>query len=84
MSLVVTLICNPANPALDSTAVEAVRAILPSPSQADWLFDGVAADIAFASDENQRTLQNKLRHALGDLPVDVVVQPKAQLGTRSC
>ena len=77
MSLVVTLICNPANPALDSTAVEAVRAILPSPSQADWLFDGVAADIAFASDENQRTLQNKLRHALGDLPVDVVVQPKA-------
>ena len=77
MSLVVTLICNPANPALDSTAVEAVRAILPSPAQAEWLFEGVAADIAFASDKNQRALQDNLRAALGDLPVDVVVQPKA-------
>ena len=80
MSLVATLICNPANPALDSTAVEAVRAILPSPSQADWLFEGVAADIAFASQDDRRALQEKLRAALGDLPVDVVVQP--QIGRR--
>ena len=29
MSLVATLICNPANPALDSTVVDGARALLP-------------------------------------------------------
>ncbi len=31
MSFVVTLICNPANPALDSTVIDGARALLPSP-----------------------------------------------------
>src|SRR5258708_5773240 len=39
MSLVATLICNPADPALDSTLVDGARAILPSPGPAHWLFD---------------------------------------------
>ena len=47
MSLVATLICNPANPALDSTVVDGARAVLPSPGTAQWLFDEVAVDIPF-------------------------------------
>src|SRR5271155_5541723 len=47
MSLVATLICHPANPALDSTVLDGARAILPSAGPAQWLFDEVAADIPF-------------------------------------
>jgi phosphoserine phosphatase len=80
MSLVATLICNPATPALDSTAVEAARAILPGAQAASWLFEGVAADIPFTAADSARAIAAKLRAAVGDLPVDIVVQP--QLGRR--
>jgi phosphoserine phosphatase len=75
MSLVATLICNPAEPELDSTAVEAARSALPSPESADWLFEGVAADVRFSSNDDIRTISDRLRAALADLRVDVVVQP---------
>ena len=52
MSLVATLICNPATPALDSTAIDAARAILPDAQAAHWLFEGVAADIPFAATDD--------------------------------
>lgn len=76
MSLVATLICNPASPSLDSTLVEAARAILPGAGAARWLFDGVAADIPFANPEDRAAVVKRLRESLGDLPVDVVVQPE--------
>ncbi len=76
MSLVATLICNPASPSLDSTLIEAARAILPGAGAACWLFDGVAADIPFANPEDRSAVVKRLRDALGDLPVDVVVQPE--------
>ena len=45
MSLVATLICNPANPALDSTIVDGALAVLPSPDKAEWLFnEGLARE----------------------------------------
>jgi phosphoserine phosphatase len=75
MSLVATLICNPANPALDSTVVDGLRALLPGDTEAHWLSDGVAADIMFASDHNMLALGDRLRAARGDMPIDVVVQP---------
>jgi phosphoserine phosphatase len=79
MSLVATLICNPADPALDSTVIDGFRAILPGDTEMHWLSDGVAADILFASDTNsiadQRALADRLRAARGDMPIDVVVQP---------
>ncbi|MGM4967661.1 phosphoserine phosphatase SerB [Tardiphaga sp. 1201_B9_N1_1] len=75
MSLVATLICNPANPALDSTVVDGLRALLPGDTEAHWLSDGVAADILFASDHNILALGDRLRAARGDMPIDVVVQP---------
>ena len=77
MSLVATLICNPADPALDSTVVDGARAILPSPGAAQWLFDEVAVDIPFSSSDDIRQIENRLREARGDLPIDIVVQPQA-------
>jgi phosphoserine phosphatase len=77
MSLVATLICNPADPALDSTVVDGARAILPGPGPARWLFDEVAVDIPFEASEDIRTIADRLREARGDLPIDIVVQPQA-------
>jgi len=77
MSLVVTLICNPANPALDSTVVDGARALLPSPGSPQWLFDEVAVDIPFESDEDVHAIAERLRAARGDFPIDIVVQPQA-------
>ena len=77
MSLVATLICNPVNPQLDTTVIDAARAVLASPSQAEWLFDEVAADIRFSSTEDIRTISDRLRTALNELSIDVVVQPQA-------
>jgi phosphoserine phosphatase len=77
MSLVATLICNPNNPALDSTIVDGARAVLPSAGPARWLFDEVAVDIPFESKEDLRAIENRLREARGDLPIDIVVQPLA-------
>lgn len=75
MSLVATLICNPADPALDSTVLDGMRAILPGDTKAHWLSDGVAADITFSSDEDMAVIADRLRAARNDMPIDVVVQP---------
>lgn len=79
MSLVATLICNPANPALDSTIVDGARAVLPQATPARWLFDGVAVDIPFGADSNlggdRHAIEERLREIRGDLPIDIVVQP---------
>lgn len=79
MSFVATLICNPANPALDSTIVDGARAVLPQATPAHWLFDGVAVDIPFGADSNlagdRHAIEERLREIRGDLPIDIVVQP---------
>jgi phosphoserine phosphatase len=77
MSLVATLISNPANPALDSTIVDGARAVLPQAGLAHWLFDEVAVDIPFDSKDDVRTIEVRLRASRGDLPIDIVVQPIA-------
>ena len=76
MSLVATLICNPNEPELNSTAIDAARSALPSPDHAEWLFEGVAADICFSSNDDFRTISDRLRSALSNLRVDVVVQSR--------
>ncbi|MET4201095.1 phosphoserine phosphatase SerB [Bradyrhizobium sp. LA6.12] len=79
MSLVATLICNPDNPALDSTIVDGARAVLPQAQPAHWLFDGVAVDIPFGAQDNlqgdRHAIEQRLRELRGDLPIDIVVQP---------
>jgi len=77
MSLVATLICNPNDPALDTTVIDGARAVLPAPNEAVWLHDGVAADILFASTDDVQSIAERLRTARGDYPVDIVVQPAA-------
>jgi phosphoserine phosphatase len=76
MSLVATLICNPADPALDSTVVDGARAVLPEPGRAQWLFDEVAVDIPFGGSDDIGAIVRRLREARGDLPIDIVVQPQ--------
>src|SRR5580692_11608265 len=76
MSLVATLICHPANPALDSTVLDGARAILPLAGPARWLCDEIAADIPFGDgSEDAAAISKRLRAARDDLPIDVVVQP---------
>src|SRR5579872_6993511 len=76
MSLVATLICNPNNPALDSTVLDAARALLPQSSPARWLCEEVAADIAFGDgSEDIGAITQRLQQARGDRPIDIVVQP---------
>src|SRR4030081_2566916 len=82
MSLVAPLICNPVNPALDSTIVDGALAVLPSPGSAQWLFDEVAVDIpfegeSFNSPADIKAIETRLQRARGDLPIDIVVQPDA-------
>ncbi|MBR0938431.1 phosphoserine phosphatase SerB [Bradyrhizobium jicamae] len=80
MSLVATLICNPAIPALDSTIVDGARAVLPSAGPAQWLFNEVAVDIPFESPNHSKddieAFAERLRQARADLPIDIVVQPR--------
>jgi phosphoserine phosphatase len=75
MSLVATLICNPANPVLDSTIVDGARAVLPEAGPGQWLFDEVAIDIPFAHQGDVRAAEQSLSDLRGDLPIDIVVQP---------
>ena len=79
MSLVATLICNPNNPALDSTVVDGALAVLPSPGKPQWLFDEVAIDIPFEqpveNHDQVHVIEARLREARSDLPIDIVVQP---------
>lgn len=76
MDLVATLIASPAEPAVDTAAVAAAQTLLPDADIA-VLADTVAVDLAFvdASATDARTWQDRLRAAMGDRPVDVVVQP---------
>src|SRR2546430_9823862 len=76
MARVATLICSPADPALDSTVVDGAVAILPSPGHAQWLFDEVAVDIPFTGSDDIRAIEHRLRAARSDLPIDIVVQPQ--------
>ncbi len=76
MSLVATLICNPANPALDSTVVDGARALLPEAGPAHWLFDEVAVDIPFNGSQDVAAIVKRLGEARRDLPIDIVVQPR--------
>ena len=76
MSLVATLICNPNNPALDSTVVDGARAILGGAGPVHWLWNEVAVDIPFESSEPIPAIVARLQAAREDLPIDVVVQPQ--------
>jgi phosphoserine phosphatase len=74
MSHVVVLCCNPAAPALDEALAARVRAAVGG-GAATWLAEGVACEIAAASDP--AALRQAARAALGAAPVDATVVPAA-------
>jgi phosphoserine phosphatase len=79
MSLVATLVSNPARPALDEALLKKAAAALPGPVTMDWLAPGIAADLSFAPQgaPDNRALAESLRTALAGAPIDVIVQEKA-------
>ena len=78
MTHVATLISNPAKPALDAAAVTAARAALPQADTPRWLDPGIAADIPFTPNSDDKSTTGRVRAALGHRPVDLVVQPLAR------
>jgi len=76
MTLVATLIANPAEPALDAAAVARVRGALPSAQAPIWLDPGIAADIPFTTspEHDPGTLAEAARAAIPSGRIDVVVQ----------
>jgi len=75
MSLVATLICNPAVPALDSTIVRDALSVLPEAGPPQWLLDDVAVDIPFESKDQVHAIEGRLQQVRGARPIDIVVQP---------
>jgi phosphoserine phosphatase len=76
MTLVATLISNPAAAALDGAVLERARRALTTAEPPIWLAPAVAADIPFAAPpaSDHRTLAEQVRAAISPAPLDVVVQ----------
>jgi phosphoserine phosphatase len=79
MSHVATLICHPSAPVLRDAHLADARAAIPRAELPVWLAPSIAADIAFTLDAPAAAsaVTARLRALLGNLPVDVVVQPIA-------
>lgn len=79
MTHVATLIANPAGSQFDGEAVTRARTALPNSGAANWLDQGIAADIPFTPETgaDQRALAEEVRNAVNGAAVDVVVQPAA-------
>jgi phosphoserine phosphatase len=76
MTHVATLVSNPARPTLDEAAIALAVGVLAT-AQAPRLLDaGIAADIPFTpGGADDKAIAERLRAALQDRPIDVVVQP---------
>jgi phosphoserine phosphatase len=78
MTHVATLISNPARPALDDAAIALAVGVLATAQDVRVLDPGIAFDLLFTpGGADDKAIAERLRTALQDLPVDVVVQPLA-------
>ncbi len=78
MTHVATLISNPAHPALDDAAIALAVGVLATAQDVRVLDPGIAADIPFTpGGADDKAVAVRLRTALKDHPIDVVVQPLA-------
>lgn len=79
MTHVLTLVAAPGHPVIDADLCGGLSAHLPGAGETDWLDPGLAADIPFSPGAplDNRRLSHALRLELGDLPVDLFVQPVA-------
>ena len=80
MSLVATLICNPANPALDSHRRRRRAApCCPRPARRNGCSTRSRSTFPSSRQPSDITaIEARLREARGDLPIDIVVQPAAR------
>ena len=75
MTHVATLISDPARPALDNAALAIAVGVLATAQDARMLDPGIAADIPFTpGGADDKAITERLRAALADRPLDVVVQ----------
>src|SRR3954469_1841006 len=78
MTHVATLMCNPAQRALDDAAIALAVGVLATAMDVRVLRPGIAVDIPFTpGGADDKAVAQRLRTALKDLSVDVVVQPLA-------
>ncbi|TMJ04865.1 MAG: phosphoserine phosphatase SerB [Alphaproteobacteria bacterium] len=78
MTHVATLICNPPQPALDDAAIALAVGVLATAQDVRVLDPGVAADLLFTpGGADDKAVAERLRTALKDRQIDVVVQPLA-------
>lgn len=77
MSYVATLIANPANPVLEEAHLATAAQALDDEGRAEWLADGIAADIHFNGTPHldRKGAALAVRSLLPGLPIDIVVQP---------
>ncbi|MEX0345923.1 MAG: phosphoserine phosphatase SerB [Rhizobiaceae bacterium] len=75
MSLVATLIANPANPCLSQGLAERVAATLGTTSK-NWLAPQIACELIVDGPTNGDAVADSCRQVLADQPVDVIVQPR--------
>src|SRR5437764_10853915 len=78
MTHVATLISNPAQPALGDAAIALAVGVLATTQDVRVLDPGIAADLLFTpGGADDKAIAERLRTALKNLPIDVVVQPLA-------
>src|SRR6478752_3832301 len=78
MTHVATLISNPAKPALEPAAIAIAVGVLATAQAPRVLDPGIAADIPFTpGGADDKAITERLRAALQEFAVDVVVQPSA-------
>ena len=78
MTHVVNLICNPDRPALDDAAIALAVGVLATALDVRVLDPGIALDIPFTpGGADDKAVALRLRTALKDHPIDIVVQPLA-------
>ncbi|KZL21443.1 Phosphoserine phosphatase [Pseudovibrio axinellae] len=76
MSFVVTLISNPAKPAVTQDLVEKISALLPAASTVKVLNPHIAVDLSFDAHPALGELERSIRTSLADAPIDVFIQPQ--------
>lgn len=83
----ITLICNPANAALEQAHVDEVKASLENSGgvcgRVDWLAGRIACDLGCAG-LSAGEIDGAARRAIGALPIDVVVQEAGEARRRKC
>jgi phosphoserine phosphatase len=79
MTHVATLVTLDDRPLLDDAVLTHVASLLPNARGAEWLAPHIAADIAFTPGEqlDARESADRIRAAFDDMPIDVLVQPRA-------